>query len=128
DELISLRDIVALDDLTLEGVIYAELLHGFHGSSAIGCRLRIGDRDLGELAVLERLLAELQAIALTEQNELACSVSEYAALDAVTFLDSLRRPRLIGCKKDLEGRGLRDLIVEAAGRAEAEHGLVAGRL
>ena len=64
NELERLRDAVALDDLAFERAVDAERLHRLDSSRSVGRDRRVGESDLGELAVLQRRFAERQSIGL----------------------------------------------------------------
>ena len=127
-ELEGLADVVALHDLGLELIVDAERLHRLHGGRAVGRRLGVGDGDLGEVTVLQGLLALHEVRVLAPEHERSDRVGELASRNGKSLLHRLPRPLVVGREEHLEGRFLRDLGVKLAGRAEAQDRLVAGLL
>lgn len=119
---------LALHDLGLKLFVDAELLHRFDRGAAVRRRIRIGERDLGQLAVLQGLLPGHGILGLAEQDELADRVGELAPRHRVAIVDGALCRCLVGREEHLEGRALADLGKQTARRAEAEDRLVSGLL
>ena len=128
DELERLGDAVALDDLTLQGVIDAERLHRLDRSGAVGSGGRVGDRDFRERARLQRLLALGHVDDLAPEHELADRIGEKAFPNRKAGVDGRLRPLLVGRQEHLERGVVGDLRQEGAGGAEAQNRVMAGLL
>lgn len=119
DELEGLRDAAALYDLAAESVVNIERLHRFQGRCAVGSRRRIRHGDFVEFCVTQCLIAFHQIAILAEQHDLADSIRKQRVANSQLFSDQLLRRGVVRRQEYLERRGLRNLCIELACRAEA---------
>ena len=106
-------------------VIDAERLHRFDRGGPVGRGDRIGDRELHELAGLQRRFAIGHVDHPAPQHELADRVGEQAVGDGEPAVDRRLRAVGIGRQEHLERRAMGDLGEERSRRAEDQHRLVA---
>jgi hypothetical protein len=129
DELVDLTDVFPLNEAGLQCRQHTQPGHGFDGSRAVGCGLRIGQCQMFELAGSQHLAAGVDQIGIRRpQDQLADGVGEARTGDGVALLLQSSRHLVVSREQDFEGRAVRDLGVELAGSAKSRRSLVAGVL
>ena len=125
DELIGLRNAVALHQLALQRLQQTQVLQGLQSSSAIGREFGVGHRQALELTTAQhRALRVDQAGLRTPQHQVSGGVGPARAGHAQAFSFQPGRCLSVCRQQHLKGCALLDLRVQLAGRAQTNHRLV----